>query len=106
MPGTTRRMPISRDSLVSAMLRELSAAFRAPAFRETFASEVVQPLAHSAFGVPLRHVAYAAVSAAASIALLLLALCVLVGLTFARLAEVLATCAEVRRHCAPLFAGS
>lgn len=99
-------LPITSHTLVGSLLRQLSTTFRSPTFRESFAAEVVQPLAHSAFGVSLRHAAYLAISLVACVVLLLLLLCLLLGLAFARLGEVVSACSELKCQVAALSAGS
>lgn len=79
----------ARVSLMNILFKEVGKAFQSPSLREAFSSDVVQPLAHSAFGRSVRAMLYAGVTLVLLLVLMVMVLCVLMCLTYAKVCSVL-----------------
>lgn len=75
-------------AIVVSIMRRLTRLFdKSPQFRETFTKDVVQPLAHVAFGASLRTVVYTVTSVAVLCVALLIVLTVVSCLTYVQVSR-------------------
>lgn len=79
-------------AILRSMLRQITQALRdSPDFQESFSNEIVRPLVQQTFGTSLRNVAYIVIGVISCIVAMILLLCVLMVLTYVRVAKIMQT---------------